>query len=331
MDQPVIFIAFFALLTTLLLVYGVAQLATRRRAALADRVRTYAGIEEEAALAAGAEVREASPIARVLHLVFGRGYIQRLEAELAHADLPMKPAEYILARLVLAGFGLVIGLYALGYLHSGLVLAVVGYFLPAVFVRIHQNKRRAKFVRQLADALMLLTNSLRSGYSFLKGLELVAKEMDDPMSKELQRTLREINLGATVDDALLNLGKRVNSPDLDIVISAFLVQKEVGGNLTEIMQKVAETIRQRLRIQGDIKVLTAQGRFSGLIVGLLPFFVFLLILLTSPEYFKVLFGPPTYPLVGGHEVPLGVVLLAAALTLQMIGGWVIYKIISIKV
>ncbi|NQU09453.1 type II secretion system F family protein [bacterium] len=329
--DPLIPIAFLSLLTVLVLIYGLAQFALRRRAALADRVQTYAGIEEQAAIAADEETRELSPAARLLNLVFGRGYVRRVEQELAHADVPMRPAEYILARLVLAGVGLLVGLYFFGYLHSGLLLATVGYFVPALFVRLHQNKRRAKFVRQLADALMLLTNSLRSGYSFLKGLELVAKEMDDPISKELHRTLREINLGATVDDALLHLGRRVDSRDLDIVISAFLVQKEVGGNLTEIMQKVAETIRERLRIQGDIKVLTAQGRFSGLVVGLLPLFVFLVILMSSPEYFKVLFGPPTYTLIGGNAVPIGVLLLAGALGWQMIGGYLIYKIISIKV
>jgi tight adherence protein B len=142
--------------------------------------------------------------------------------------------------------------------------------------------------------------------------------------------LREVNLGATVEQALTNLGKRVNSPDLDIVISAYLVQKDVGGNLTEIMEKVAETIRERIRIQGDIKVLTAQGRLSGLIVGLLPFVLFLFFLFWAPFYFEPMFGPPLIPLFG-MDVPVGVLMLSAALFWQLVGGYVIYKVIDIKV
>ena len=150
------------------------------------------------------------------------------------------------------------------------------------------------------------------------------------LSKELNRTLREVNLGATIEDAMINLGRRVNSRDLDIVISAYLVQKEVGGNLTEIMQKVAETIRERIRIQGDIKVLTAQGRLSGLFVGALPIIVGILIWMSSPEYFMPMFGPPLYSVLG-LKVPMGYLMFGAALFWQAIGGYLIWKIISIKV
>ncbi len=263
-------------------------------------------------------------------MLAGRGYVERIEDALARADVPLRASEFLLTRFVLAGVGLVIGIYLLGHIHSGVMLAIIGYVTPGVFLAVQQRKRRDKFVRQLADALMLLTNSLRSGYSFTKGLELVAKEMSDPISKELYRTLREVNLGATIEDAMANLGRRVNSKDLDIVISAYLVQKEVGGNLTEIMQKVAETIRERLRIQGDIKVLTAQGRLSGLFVGLLPVIVGLLIFMVSPDYFGVLVGPPTAEFLN-YQIPYGVLLLLGGLCWQLIGAYLIYKIISIKV
>ncbi len=337
--QPVLLIAILSGATVLLAAYGVYQYATRRRTILADRVRTYAAVEEEAALAAEEELSKQSPLTRLLNTLAGRGYIESIESDLAQADLPLRATEFLLMRCVVVGVALIMGLYAVGNLRSGLILAVIGLIVPPAYVRVKQNQRRAKFVRQLADALMLLTNSLRSGYSFLKGLELVAKEMDDPISKELNRTLREVNLGATIDEALTNLGRRVNSPDLDIVISAFLVQKEVGGNLTEIMQQVAETIRERLRIQGDIRVLTAQGRISGLIVGLLPLVVFLVIYMRNKEYFAVLFGDPKWPLqwqLFGHvlvdyNIPFGVVLLIAAFCWQVLGGYLIFKIVSIKV
>ncbi len=327
--EPIFIIAILGGATVLLAAYGFYQYATRRRAILADRVRTYAGVEAEAAFAAERELSKQSPVARLINILIGRGYIEGVESSLAQADIPLRASEYILMRVVLVGVGLMAGLYGIGNLRSGLILGVFAFFIPPIYVRVKQNQRRAKFVRQLADALMLLTNSLRSGYSFLKGLELVAKEMDDPISKELHRTLREVNLGATIEEGLTNLGRRVNSPDLDIVISAFLVQKDVGGNLTEIMQKVAETIRERLRIQGDIRVLTAQGRISGLIVGLLPIVVFLVIYMKNKDYFAVLFTDPKMEMFG-YPIPYGILMLTGAAFWQMIGGYLIYKIVSIK-
>jgi len=331
MDLPIL-IAVVAVVFVVLLVYGIYQLTVRRKVLVAQRVQTYAGIEEEAATAADAELNKLSTVSRVLHIALGRGIIQRVEDQLARADVPMRASEYILLCTVLAVTLFVIGYYGVGYVRSGLFLAVIGLLVPMLFVRAHEQRRRAKFIRQLADALMLLTNSLRSGYSFLKGLELVAKEMEDPISKELHRMQREVSLGATVEEALLNLGRRVSSQDMDIVISAYLVQKDVGGNLTEIMEKVAETIRERLRIQGDIRVLTAQGRMSGFVVGMMPIVVFLAIyFFSSREYFAPLWEPPVAMQLFGFDVTWGMVVLAAALALQLLGFLMIRKIITIKV
>src|SRR5437667_322290 len=155
--------------------------------------------------------------------------------------------------------------------------------------------------------------------------------MNDTISKELNLMLREVNLGATVEEALTSLGRRINSQDLDIVISAYLIQKDVGGNLTEIMEKVAETIRERLRIQGDIRVLTAQGRLSGLIVGLLPVGLFFFFMARTPDYFAPMFQPPMVPIIGSWSIPAGAVLLLLAFGWQVLGGYLIYRIINIKV
>lgn len=337
MDLALI-IAIVAGIVLALVAYGIYITFGRSRQILADRLETYAGIEEEAAIAADAEVRQLSPVPRAVNSLFGRGYLQKVEDALAQADVPMRPGEFILLRFVLGGAGILLSLFLLPDLHNTSLMALrtgsfalFGYLVPGISVRYHRYKRRNKFVSQLADALMLLTNSLRSGYGFLKGLELVAKEMGDPISKELNRMLREVNLGATIDQAMLNLGRRVNSDDLDIIISAYLIQKDVGGNLTEIMEKVAETIRERLRIQGDIRVLTAQGRLSGLVVGLLPVFLLLFFLFTTPDYFQPMFAPPNFTLLPGVAVPMGVVILGIAFVFQVTGGYVIYKIIDIKV
>jgi tight adherence protein B len=313
-----------------LLLYGLYTMLTRRKSIVTERLETYANIEEEAARATAEEFHKKSFVERALDALAGASYLQRLQENLAGADIPMKTTEYVLLRLTLAGLGFILGLYGMGYLHSGIVLAAAGYFVPALAVRVSRNRRRAKFVRQLADALMLLTNSLRSGYSFIKGLELVAKEMDDPIAKELNRMLREVNLGATIEEAMTNLGRRVRSADLDIVISAYLVQKDVGGNLTEIMEKVAETIRERIRIQGDIKVLTAQGRLSGLIVGLLPAAIFAFLVLRAPDYYAIMFQDPRIA-VFGFNMPVGVLILLGGLCWQGLGALLIYKIINIKV
>jgi tight adherence protein B len=328
--NQIIVIGILSGLTLALFIYGLVVSFGRRRAILADRLETYATIEEEAALTTGAELAQLTPPQRIMHVLLGRTYMQKIEEALAQADIPMRASEYVLARLVLAGLGFIAGFYGLSYLHSGIFFAVIGFMAPPLVVRMHHNRRRNKFVAQLADALMLLTNSLRSGYGFLKGLELIAKETSDPISKELNRMLREVNLGATVEQALLNLGRRINSQDLDIVISAYLIQKDVGGNLTEIMEKVAETIRERLRIQGDIRVLTAQGRLSGLIVGLLPLGLFLFFWLRMPDYFKPMFEPPSVAMLG-LNVPWGVMLLIGAVAMQLIGAFLIYRIINIKV
>lgn len=337
--DALLIIVIAASVTVTLLIYGMTSMFGRKRAILAERLEAYSGIEEEAALATDVELKNTGGFQKILNTLFGGGYLQRIEDGLMQADVPMRATEYVLLRLVLGGLGAIISLFILGNPNNqGILiirtagLAALGFFTPAISVKFHQRRRRAKFVTQLADALMLLTNSLRSGYGFLKGLELVAKEMGDPISKELHRMLREINLGATVDQALLNLGRRVNSQDLDIVISAFLIQKDVGGNLTEIMEKVAETIRERIRIHGDIKVLTAQGRLSGLIVGLLPLFLFLFFLFNTPDYFTPMFGPPMYTVpVINVSVPMGALWLIGAFVWQIIGGYVIYRIIDIKV
>jgi tight adherence protein B len=314
----------------LVLVYGVYHLLVRRKVIVSQRVETYAGVENEAARAAEAELRQRTRVTGWFGRLLGGGYMGRLQERLVQADVPMRASEIILLRLVLAGIGFLLGSYSFGNMHSGVILAVLGFVAPAIYLTVRHGRRRAKFVRQLSDALMLLTNSLRAGYGFLKGLELIAKEMDDPISKELKRLLHEVNLGATIEQALANMGRRLNSADLDIVISAYLVQKDVGGNLTEVTEKVAETIRERLRIQGDVKVLTSQGRFSGYVVGLLPFVLVLLILMEKPDYFKPMLGEPKM-FFFGMEAPLGVLILIGAGLWQVVGWYWIYKTVSIKV
>lgn len=312
-------------LTITLLVIGGYSLAVRRKTSLASRVSTYAENEMEAVAS--------SPMDRLRSQQAGRqagAYLDKLAADLNQADMPLRPLEYILLQVGLAVVGFIIGKQLLGFMHSGLMLALFGFLAPMAVMRMRHHQRRTKFARQLANALMLLVSSLRSGYSFIKGLELVAAEMDDPMSKELKRALREIQLGSSVDQALMNLSKRIANADMEIVVCAYLIQRDVGGNLTELMERVAETIRERFRIRGDIRALTAQGRMSGVVVSLIPFALSGLIMLVNPTYFQPLLQPPMTQL-GPWSVPVGLLAIGVAFFMQIIGALWIYKIVNIKV
>jgi tight adherence protein B len=256
--------------------------------------------------------------------------MEKLEMNLYQADMPFRPSEFLLLQGGLGVVGFIVGTQLLGYFHSGLILGLVGLGAPVVVLRMRQHARRIKFAQQLANALMLLVSSLRSGYGFIKGLELVAAEMDDPISKELKRALREIQLGSSVDQALMSLATRVANPDMEIVVCAYLIQREVGGNLTELMERVAETIRERFRMRGEIRTLTAQGRISGVVVGLLPFALSGLIVLINPGYFKPLFKEPLMQ-VGPWTVPVGIMMIAGALALQIIGALWIKRVVSMQV
>src|SRR5258706_16214222 len=179
--EPILIIVILVGVAVALLAIGGYQIATRRKVLLAQRVETYAGIEEEAARETQVELQTMSPATRLFHRVLGGSYLESVQDSLARADLPMRPSEYILLRVLVAAIGYLVGAFGLGHHDTGAALALAGFLVPAGIVSLHQRRRTAEFVRQLADALMLLTTSPRSRYSFLKGLELVAKKKDDPI------------------------------------------------------------------------------------------------------------------------------------------------------
>ena len=207
-----------------------------------------------------------------------------------------------------------------GQLIFGLIGAVLGFFFPFILVSMKTGKRRKTFNSQLGDALILIANSLRTGYSFMQASDMVAQEMRPPISSEFARAVKEMSLGVTIEEALANLGKRISSEDLDLVLTAVLIQRQVGGNLSEVLDNIARTIRERVRIRGEIRTLTAQGRISGVIVSLLPIVLGLIIYLLNPEYVKLLFVHP-----------FGKILLGVAGLGQVIGILVIRRIVDIEV
>ncbi|MFZ5631235.1 MAG: type II secretion system F family protein [Bacillota bacterium] len=243
-----------------------------------------------------------------------------VDRNLAGADIPLKSEEYI---VLTAGISLLAGVLsalALASVYHGAAVAALGVLFSVLWIRMAKARRLNKFNFLIGDSLVIMSNALRSGFSFLQAMDMVRKEMPDPIAREFGRTFQEMSLGTPTEEALENLNKRVGSEDLELVITAVLIQRQVGGNLAEILDNIANTIRERVRIQGEIKTLTAQGRISGIIIGVLPLLLAATLSLISPQYLE--------PLV---THPLGQGMLVTALALELLGILIIRKIINIKV
>lgn len=209
----------------------------------------------------------------------------KIARDLARADLKFKVGEYfaLIAACVVAlgAFAWFIGSQ---YWISGLIGAAAGFFIPGFYVKQKQKQRLQKFQDQLADMLNLMVNGLRAGYSTMQAMESISKELPPPVSDEFRRVVQEMQIGITMETALDNLLRRIPSPDLDFVVTAINVQREVGGNLSEILDSISFTIRERVRIKGEVRVLTSQVRASGAVLSLIPLGLTCLLWFLSPDY-----------------------------------------------
>lgn len=253
---------------------------------------------------------------RMLH---GFGLGERLARALISADVPLTAAEFALLMLALGGAGFFfIGLrvnFAVGLL-AGIVLAG----LPVVYLRLAEARRRDAFVNQLPDLLTLLVGSLRAGYGLSQAIELVAREVPPPASKEFARVVRATSLGLPLQKALTVMSERIDSDDLDLVVTAINVQYEMGGNLSAVLETITDTIRERVRVLREVRVLTAQQRLTGTILALLPVGLAGAISILRPGYFDPFFEPG-WP----QMMPI------AAIVMMVIGFFLIQKIVNIKV
>jgi tight adherence protein B len=209
----------------------------------------------------------------------------RIARELARADIKFKVAEYLaLIVMSIILFGLVA--WFLGNRHpvSALIGAVIGSIAPRTYVNSQKKKRLVKFNDQLPDMLNLMVNGLRAGYSTMQAMEAISKELPPPINDEFRRVVQEMQIGIPMETALENLLRRIPSEDLDFVVTAINVQREVGGNLSEILDNISFTIRERIRIKGEVRVLTGQVRMSGSVLSLIPFGLTLILWFLNPEY-----------------------------------------------
>jgi tight adherence protein B len=307
---PMILILIFV--STWLAVVGIYALVQQRRQ-LGDRLVALTG----GGAPMSVDVPRTGPLT-LQQILSGEGLVERLKMELWRADLKLRPADFV---LLVAGSALLLGglcLVLSGKPLFGLLAALMGAGAPIAVLKLKQSQRRALFESQLPDALTLLSSSLRSGYSFLQSLQMVVEQMPSPVSEESKRVLEEVGVGFTLDEGLKHLVERVQSYDVDLMVTAISIQYEVGGNLAELLDNIGETIRERFRTRGEITALTAEGRLSGIVLFLLPLVMLAILTIRNPDYMRPL-----------YENILGQLMLGGAFFLQVIGGIIIYRMLQI--
>jgi len=263
--------------------------------------------------------KEIDPFATLSADVEDKRFATKVARDLARANLKLRVAEYYYIRIGMS-LGLGVLLFVFRDPVSGLVGFFAGYMLPRFWIGRKIGGRLKSFNKQLPDTIVLLSNSLRAGSSFLQSIELVSREGAPPMSEEMGRVVREVNLGLGMEEALANLVRRIKSDDLDLMVTAIGIQQQVGGNLAEILDTIAFTIRERVRIKGDINTLTAQGRGSGYLVAFLPIGLGVALNAINPAFMQPLFTET-----------IGRILIAVGAVMMTIGFLAIRKITDIKV
>ena len=266
-----------------LLIVGVVVSSNSERSIVEERLSQY--LEDEDQKNIDKEAQRSVITDWVSKRVEKTSYGDRIARELARADLKFKVAEYfVLIFLSIFLFALIA--WFLGNRHpvSGLIGAIIGGIAPRQYVKSQQKQRQRKFNDQLPDMLNLMVNGLRAGYSTMQAMEAISKELPPPINDEFRRVVQEMQIGIPMETALENLLRRIPSEDLDFVVTAINVQREVGGNLSEILDNISFTIRERIRIKGEVRVLTAQVRTSGTVLSLIPFGLTLILWFLNPDY-----------------------------------------------
>lgn len=245
--------------------------------------------------------------------------LEATDQELAQADIPLRAGELVAIQLSAVALLPLLSLYYFNSIVLALTIAISGAVLPVVLIRNSKLRRRRKFSEQLGEALPVMSSSLRAGFSLLQTLDALHHETVAPLASELRQSLREIKYGIPTEEALKNMTRRVQCDDLELIVTAIIIQHQVGGNLAEVLDNISHTIRERIRIKGEVRTLTAQGRISGTIVALLPLVLAAFLLIVNPSYLLVLF-----------RHPLGLALTGAAVVFGLVGAVLIKRIVSIE-
>jgi len=331
-----IVVAAVAALAILLIAVGVAS--SGGGTGVSARLERYASGRGEAKKSAGATslgdlISQSAAISQLNKAVEQRDFGANMARNLARADLKLKVSEYLFiwgATIVGIPIFMFLAGFALPALQNPIILlvgAVLGFILPRWYLRRRQGKRINQFNKQLPDTITLIANALRAGSSFLQAIELVVREARPPISTEFARVIREVNLGLPFEQALENLVRRVSSDDLELMVTAISIQYTVGGNLAEILDSIAYTIRERVRIKGEIRTLTAQQRMSGYVVAFLPIALVGFLTVIAPSFMEPMLDPD----VNVAGIPTGIILFAIGGFMMFVGFMFIRKIVDIEV
>ena len=260
------------------------------------------------------------PTLRIPGSMMARKYLDRLQTYLLRAGVPLKAEEMVVLSLVSGLAGFFLGTFLIRNTILSILTGIAGLAVPGLWVGQVKRKRITTLESQLLDSLVMMTNSLRAGHSFLQGIELVSREMDPPLATEFGKLLRENRMGVGLDESLMNLVNRVDSPDLELVVTGVMIQRQVGGNLAQVLENTASTIEKRIKTRARIRVATAQGRISAWIVSLLPFGLGFMVFGMYPDFGSIML-----------EEPIGVAMLAGGVVLLAIGVLIIRKVVNIDV
>jgi len=302
---------------------GISFSMREKKVRVIDKLNEYdASIEREVDARIAVEARK-GPIGKIaellLHSSSKKKSISKSAKKYNQADFSMTYEEYLVVKFMgLISIGFFVFAITKNFVLFTMALVAV-YVVPNLVVKAKISKRVKAFDMQLNEGLVMISNALKAGYSFLQSLAVAAEETQPPFSTEFKILLKELSLGIPLEDGLNNLYDRISSEDLQLIINAILIQKDVGGNLSEIIENIAETIRERQRIKNEVKTLTAQGKLSGLIIMIMPSFLGVVIYLFDNSYIEMLFV--TLP---------GRLMLGTAFFSQLLGWLFIRKIINIE-
>jgi tight adherence protein B len=312
-------LAIGAALAVLILFVGLSRAGRSSEEAIEERLERYAVRGEEIKVE-DSRATGRSTMDGLEEIVTRRGFAENIKVALSQADIKLRVAEFMGLTVVSIFVFFLLARLIFGSALIGLLFGVVGFFAPRIYVSIRKRRRLNAFNDQLGDSITLLANSLRSGFSIVQSMDTVAQQLPDPIASEFHRVTQEIALGLHYEQALNNMLRRVPSDDLDLMITAINIQGKVGGNLAEILDTIGHTIRERVRIKGEIRVLTAQQMISGYILTGLPVALGLVLYLINKTYIGRMFTDPC-----------GWIMLGVSVLMIFIGFLIIRKIVNIEV
>ena len=319
----ILVVSLISTLFILLILLFLLEYRSRSRRALARRMRYYAG--EMDTQEKPKEQKTLSERVKALLQDGGRllsniRHARGLDLRMQKAGIPLLGTEFLVLVVFSMAVAFVVGYFVSLQLLVGVLVAVGVAMAEWIYVLIRIDRRESAFTNQLGDCLTMVANAMRAGFSFLQAMDLISKEMEPPISDEFRHVMRDINLGASLERALEDMDRRVNSPDYSLVVTAVLIQQQVGGDLAHILDTISETIQDRIRMRREVKTLTAQGRMSGWVLVALPLFTGLLINFISPGYMEPLL-----------KEKAGQIAICLAIVMDIIGYLVIQKIVNIDV